>query len=189
MNDQQSCTLQNFDLALLDQLRAECDVHAIDLSRCKMTPLGNGRYTLAFDKPVTDIGRFCPGAPTQLTARSAGQGEGLMLLWCKRIQVGERQAVRHGVVCGWDSARINREPLTADELARHRRHLEELALQRKIAAELVAAVEERQKAADDAAAKDLRERYPDSMAAPRKTPKKQAQQPVPGKTTTVGIMQ
>lgn len=169
---QQNVTIQNFDLALLDQLRADADTHAVDMSKVKIVPLGDGRYSVHFDSPVVDIGRFCPGAPSQLNARSAHQAEGLALLWAKRIQVGERQTVRHGVVCGWDTAKINREPITADELDRYRRRVAEAKLQAKIAQQLVEAVEERQQQANDAAAADLAARYPGSMAKPRrpKTP-------------------
>jgi hypothetical protein len=97
--------------------------------------------------------------------------------------------VRHGVVCGWDSARINRTPLTADELARHRRHLEELALQRRIALELVEAVEQRQREVERADAADLAQRYPGVVGKPTKAPKKPAQVAVQDKSTAPRIMQ
>lgn len=167
MNTDTQATMQNFDAGLLCQLRRDADVHCLDLSRCKMAPLGDGRYVLTFDQPVVDIARFCPGAPTQLTARSVGQAEGLMLLWCKRIQCAERQAVRTGTV-GLDNMQINRTPITSTELDRYRARLKEAELQRKIARELAAEVEQRQQEANKVAAAELAARYPDSLAAPRK---------------------
>lgn len=175
MNTGTQATIQNFDAGLLDQLRQDADLHCVDLTRCRVAPLGDGRYVLTFDRPVADLSRFCPGAPTQLTARNVAQAEGLMLLWCKRIQVAERQAVRTGTV-GLDSLQINRTPLTAEELARHRRHLEELALQRRIALELVEAVEQRQREVERADAADLASRYPGSVS---NTPRKPKAQPAP----------
>lgn len=169
---QQNITIQNFDEALLEQLRAEVDVHNVDIGKAHISHLGGTSYSISFDKPVVDIDRFCPGAPSQLTAKSAGQAEGLTLLWAKRIQVAERQAIRNGVVCGRDAVWINRTPITADELDRYRRRVAEAKLQAKIAQQLVEAVEERQQQANDAAAADLAARYPGSMAKPRrpKTP-------------------
>ncbi|NVN63365.1 hypothetical protein FGL97_09025 [Pseudomonas putida] len=168
MNTETQATMQNFDAGLLAQLRQDADAHCLDLSRCKMAPLSDGRYALTFDAPVCDISRFCPGAPTQLTARSAGQAEGLMLLWCKRIQIGERQSVRTGAV-GLDNMQINRTPITAAELDRYRARQREAELQAKIARELVQAVEERQAEADKEAAADLAARYPGSVGTPRKS--------------------
>ncbi len=180
---QQNVTIQNFDLALLDQLRAEVDVHNVDIGKARISHLGGTRYSVNFDKPVVDIDRFCPGAPSQLSAKSAGQAEGLMLLWCKRIQVAERQAIRNGVVCGWDTAKINREPISADELERYRRRIAEAKLQVKIAAELVQAVEQAQQQANNAAAADLAARYPGTVDAPRK--KKTPAADVPGPVATL----
>ncbi|WP_060494457.1 hypothetical protein [Pseudomonas sp. NBRC 111140] len=167
MNVETQATMQNFDAGLLCQLRRDADVYCLDLSRCKMAPLGDGRYVLTFDQPVVDIAQFCPGAPTQLTARSVGQAEGLMLLWCKRIQIGERQAVRTGTV-GLDNMQINRTPITSVELDRYRARLKEAELQRKIARELVAEVEQRQQEANKVAAAELAARYPGSVAPARK---------------------
>ena len=195
----------NFDLSLLDQLRHECDLHNIDLSRVKIVPVAADsrrpeaknedgvmvtaayrEYCVQFGAPLVNIDSFCPGAPLQQIARSAHQAEGLALLWCKKIQIAERQAVRNGVVCGWDSARINRTPITAEEMDRYRARLKEAALQAKIARELVQAVEERQEQANQRAHDDLVAKFPNSMAKPRKP--KSAQAPVlpnvPAKPTT-----
>ncbi|WP_182375307.1 hypothetical protein [Pseudomonas putida] len=184
---QQNTTIQNFDEALLEQLRQDADAHAVDMSKVKIVPLGDGRYSVHFDSPVVDISRFCPGAPSQLNARSAHQAEGLALLWAKRIQVGERQAVRNGAVCGWDTARINREPITSAELDRYRRRVAEAKLQAKIAQQLTQAVEERQQQANDAAAADLAARYPGTVTKARKPKPAPAQvlPTVPTKPTTV----
>jgi hypothetical protein len=169
MSTTQQTTIQNFDLALLDQLRQDANVHCLDMGRVTIVPLGiDGRYSVEFDKPLADIERFCPGAPSQINARSAHQAEGLALLWAKRIQVGERQAVRHGVVCGWDTAKINRTPVSTDELDRYRARLKETELQRRITAELIAAVEERQQEANQNAQDELLARYPQSVRQPRK---------------------
>ncbi|MCI1022142.1 hypothetical protein HWD96_07850 [Pseudomonas putida] len=165
---QQNITIQNFDEALLEQLRAEVDVHNVDIGKAHISHLGGTSYSISFDKPVVDIDRFCPGAPLQLSARSAGQAEGLMLLWAKRIQVAERQAIRNGVVCGWDTAKINREPITATEMDRYRARLKEAELQRKIAAELKEAVELREREVERAEAVDLSQRYPGTVVAARK---------------------
>jgi len=169
MSTTQQVTIQNFDLAMLDQLRQDADAHNLDMGRVTIVPLGtDGRYSVEFDKPLADIERFCPGAPSQINARSAHQAEGLALLWAKRIQVGERQAVRNGIV-GWDTAKINREPITAAELNRHRARIKEAAeLQKRIARELTAAVEERQREANQHAHDALAQRYPNTVATPRK---------------------
>ncbi|MFG0496403.1 hypothetical protein ACF8MH_03600 [Pseudomonas sp. YQ_13] len=180
---QQNITIQNFDEALLEQLRAEVDVHNVDIGKAHISHLGGTSYSISFDKPVVDIDRFCPGAPSQLIAKSAGQAEGLMLLWAKRIQVAERQAIRNGVVCGWDTAKINREPITATEMDRYRRRIAEAKLQAKIAAELVKAVEQAQKQANNVAAADLAARYPGTVVAPRE--KKTPVADVPGPVATL----
>lgn len=164
---QQNITIQNFDEALLKQLRAEVDVHNVDIGKAHISHLGGTSYSISFDKPVVDIDRFCPGAPSQLIAKSAGQAEGLMLLWAKRIQVAERQAIRNGSV-GRDAMRVNREPITPEEMDRYRARTREAELQRKIAAELKEAVELREREVERAEAADLSQRYPGTVVAARK---------------------
>lgn len=156
-----------FDPVTLDQARRDADAHSIDLSRCRITPLADGGYSVTFDAPMVNIGAYLPDHPSQLTAHTAASAEGLMLSWATKIQAAERRAVRTGIV-GWDSVQISRTPIAPAELDAYRTRQREAALQRKIAAELVAEVEQRQQEANKVAAADLAARYPDSLAAPRK---------------------
>ncbi|WP_409310449.1 hypothetical protein [Pseudomonas putida] len=176
----------NFDVSRLSQLRHECELHNIDLSRVKIVPVAADsrrpeaknedgvvvagayrEYVVQFDKPLVDVSNFCPEVPAQKNARSVYQAEGLALLWAKRIQIAERVTVRHGAVVGWDSTRINREPITAEEMDRYRARHKEAALQAKIARELRDAVKERQAQANQRAHDDLAARYPGTVVAPR----------------------
>ncbi|TFF51029.1 hypothetical protein C5609_15685 [Pseudomonas putida] len=159
-----------FDVYTLNQARADAEAHNVDLSRCRIAPLADGGYSVQFDTPVVNIGAYLPDCPTQHHARSAAEAEGLMLTGLTKIQRAERQAIRAGCV-GRDAMRINREPITSAELDAYRARQREAELQKRIAAELVAAVEERQAEANKAAAAELAARYPGSVAEPRKASK------------------
>lgn len=177
---------RGFDFAHLNQLREECEIHSIDMGRVSIVPLGTeGHYLVTFDKPMVDIERFAPGMPSRFEARSAGQAEGLALMYATKIQVAERQVVRHGAVCGWDQSRINRTPISADELNRYRARLKEAALQARMVRELREAAETAQAEANQRAADDLAARYPNTVATPRqaKTPPAPVLLDVPVKPT------
>ena len=157
-----------FDVYTLNQARADAEAHNVDLSRCRIAPLADGGYSVTFDAPVVNIGAYLPDHPSQLNARTAASAEGLMLSWATKIQVAERRAVRTGTV-GWDSVQISRTPITSDELDRYRARVKEAELQRRIAAELVAAVEERQQETNQRAHDDLAARYPGVVGKPSKS--------------------
>ena len=158
-----------FDPVTLDQARRDADAHSIDLSRCRITPLADGGYSVTFDAPVVNIGAYLPDHPSQLTAHTAASAEGLMLWWATKIQAAERRAVRTGIV-GWDSVQISRTPIAPAELDAYRTRLKEAELQRRIAAELIAAVEERQQQSNFAAAADLAARYPGTVTTRKSKP-------------------
>ncbi|WOB56568.1 MULTISPECIES: hypothetical protein [Pseudomonas] len=154
----------------LDQLREEVDLHNVDLTRCRITPLSDGGFAVAFDAPVVPIDKFLPDAPDSIVVKSVLQAEATMLSGALKLQIAERQAVRNGSV-GRDSMWVRRTPISAEELDAYRARQREAALQRKIAAELVQAVEERQAEANKVAAAELAARYPGSVAEPRKASK------------------
>ncbi|WPK03036.1 hypothetical protein R6U79_12560 [Pseudomonas putida] len=156
-----------FDPITLNQVRADADAHNVDVSRCKIKAIAEGGYTVTFDAPIVDVSRYLPDCPTQHHARSAAEAEGLMLTGLTKIQRAERQAVRTGCV-GRDAVWINRTPITSAELEQHKRHLAELALQRKIAAELKEAVELREREVERAEGADLSQRYPGTVTKARK---------------------
>ena len=161
--------VMNFDLELLRQLRSECELHAIDVTRAKLIPDSDGQWLLRFDAPVIDINAVLPGVPSNLQARSAGQAEGLMLTWLKRIQVAERQLLRTGV-CGWSSVDIRRRPITEAELSAYRARIENNAVVARLQAQLTEVLETTAKDARvKAAHDDLQSRYGLSIKQPAKT--------------------
>ncbi|MFK3768134.1 hypothetical protein [Pseudomonas putida] len=177
-----------FDVYTLNQVRADADAHNVDLARCKITQLSDGEFNVAFDAPLVSIDRYLPDHPSQITTRSAASAEGHMLMWATKIQVAERRAVRTGTV-GWDSVQISRTPISSAELDAYRARQREVELQRRVARELLEAVEQRQREANQAAAADLAQRYPGVVGKPTKAPKKPAQVAVQDKSTAPRIMQ
>lgn len=126
----------------LDTLRRDAELHNLDTSRVKIAP-DDGGYLVTFPRPLIALGPW--GDDNRMPSgtvpcRTAAQAEEVMLRGLLKLSIAERQRVRMGTVVGWDGARINRCPLSEDELAAYRSRIGNADKVRQLQAELAEAL-------------------------------------------------
>ncbi|KGK24276.1 hypothetical protein [Pseudomonas plecoglossicida] len=124
----------------LDVLRRDAEAHNLDVSRVRIVP-DEGSYLVAFPQPVVALGPWGEHVPTgTVRCRTAAQAEETMLRGMIRLTVAERQRIRVGHVVGWDSCRINRCPLSDDEIAAYKARLGHATTVARLQSELAEAL-------------------------------------------------
>ncbi|MFF7863433.1 hypothetical protein [Pseudomonas monteilii] len=144
----------------LDTLRRDAELHNLDTSRVRIEP-DDGAYLVTFPRPVVTLGPWGEHVPYGThRCRTAAQAEEVMLRGLLKLTVAERQRIRLGHVVGWDGARINRCPLSDDELDAYKLRIGHAAKVAQLQEELTEALaaQARREAAERGAA-DLSARH------------------------------
>ncbi|BBU44957.1 hypothetical protein PPTS312_28720 [Pseudomonas putida] len=145
----------------LDTLRRDAELHNLDTSRVRITP-DDGAYLVTFPRPLIALGPWAEHVQPAgaVRCRTAAQAEETMLRGLLKLSIAERQRVRCGFVVGWDSLRINRCPLSDDELDAYRLRIGHAAKVAQLQEELTEALaaQARREAAERGAA-DLSARH------------------------------
>jgi hypothetical protein len=149
------------DQRQLNRLRQDFELHNCDRGRAKISADPDGTYTINFDRAVVQLGPMPEGVPIgTVRAHSAEGAEVAYLDGLIRLHRAERQRVRLGVVCGWDSSRINRCPLSDDEIAAYKARIGHAAKVAQLQAELSEALAAQAVRADaERGADQLAQRY------------------------------
>lgn len=154
----------------LDTLRKDAANHNLDTARVKITP-ADGAYLVTFQRPVVTLGPWGEHVPYgTVRCRSAAHAEEVMLAGLLKLTVAERQRIRAGHVVGWDSLRINRCPLSDDEIDAYKLRIGHANKVRQLQEELTEALaaQARREAAERGAA-DLSARHGLSMPTVQST--------------------
>lgn len=154
----------------LDTLRKDAELHNLDTSRVKITP-DNGAYLVTFQRPVITLGPWGEHVPYgTVRCRTAAQAEEVMLRGLLKLSIAERQRVRIGHVVGWDGARINRCPLSDDEVDAYKLRISHANKVRQLQEELAEALSaQASREAAQRGTEQLVERYGLTTAAPVQT--------------------
>ncbi|MDD2135652.1 hypothetical protein [Pseudomonas kurunegalensis] len=148
----------------LDTLREDAAHHNLDVSRARIRQVISEDfqgYAVDFPQPVVALGPWSEGVPSgTVRCRSAITAEETMLRGLLKLSIAERQRVRMGHVIGWASDRINRCPLSDDELDAYRLRIGHAAKVAQLQEELTEALaaQARREAAERGAA-DLSARH------------------------------
>lgn len=150
------------DIEHLNRLRRDADLHNVDFSRAKTSADTEGHgFLVSFDRPIVHLGPMAEGVPVgTVRARSAEGAEVTLLDGLIRLHVAERRRIRIGNVCGWDSIRINRCPLSDEEIAAYKARIGHAHKVAQLQAELAEALEAQSKREDAQRGADaLAQRY------------------------------
>lgn len=140
-------------------LRKDCDLLSIDTTRGSIRTDIDG-YIVTFDAPLFDLGASLSDPPAEARCINAAQAEFELLSGCRRLQLAERAKLRSGRVFGWDASRINKTPISPEELSEYKSALAHAVEVKRLTRELALVVESN--AASAAALKgreELAERY------------------------------
>ncbi|MGE8465277.1 MAG: hypothetical protein ACN6QE_03955 [Pseudomonas putida] len=154
----------------LDTLRKDAALHNLDTSRARIAS-DDGGYLVTFPRPVVALGPWGEHVPYgTVRCRSAAQAEEVMLRGLLKLTVAERQRVRIGHVVGWDGARINRCPLSDDEVDAYKLRIGHAAKVRQLQEELTEALAaQARREAAERGSEQLAERYNLSAATVQST--------------------
>lgn len=154
----------------LDTLRKDAALHNLDTGRVRITP-DDGDYLVTFPRPVVTLGPWGEHVTYgTVRCRSAAHAEEVMLRGLLKLSIAERQRIRIGHVVGWDGARINRCPLSDDEIAAYKARISHASKVRQLQAELTEALQaQAAREAAERGADQLAHRYGLSAAAVQST--------------------